>query len=142
MSEIRERAEKSRDKKAALGSDLELADFSRQGGQWQYDPDYGQFSPEERRHLLRAGIELTDVEHAGTFLQADTAVVHCQANQPGVEVLPITEALKSHDWVADLIWRLVAVDADKYTARAELELDNGYFIRALPGVKVEEAVES
>jgi Fe-S cluster assembly scaffold protein SufB len=142
MSEIRERAEKSRDKKAALGSDLELAGFSRQGGQWQYDPDYGQFSPEERRHLLRAGIELTDAEHAGTFLQADTAVVHCQANQPGVEVLSITEALKSHDWVADLIWRLVAVDADKYTARAELELDNGYFIRALPGVKLEQPVES
>jgi len=142
MSEIRKRAEKSRDKKALLGSDLELADFSRQGGQWRYDPDYGQFSPEERLHLLKAGIELTDVEHAGTFLQADTAVVHCQANQPGVEVLPITEALKSHDWVADLIWRLVAVDADKYTARAELELDNGYFIRVLPGVQVEQPVES
>jgi Fe-S cluster assembly scaffold protein SufB len=56
--------------------------------------------------------------------------------------LSITEALKSHDWVADLIWRLVAVDADKYTARAELELDNGYFIRALPGVKLEQPVES
>jgi Fe-S cluster assembly scaffold protein SufB len=142
MSEIRERAEKSRDKKAAFGSDLELTSFSRQGEQWQYDPDYSRFSPEERRHLLKSGIELTDVEHAGTFLQADTAVVHCQANQPGVEVLPITEALQRHDWVADHLWRLVAVDADKYTARAELELDNGYFIRALPGVKVEQPVES
>ncbi|RJR45215.1 MAG: SufD family Fe-S cluster assembly protein [Deltaproteobacteria bacterium] len=142
MSEIKARAEKSKDKKAALGTDLELAEFSRQGGKWEYDPDYGRFSPEERTHLLRAGIELTDVDHAGTFLQADTAVVHCQANQPGVEVLPITEALKTHDWAADLLWRLVAVDADKYTARTELELDNGYFIRALPGALVEQPVES
>ena len=142
MSEIRERAEKSRDKKAAFGSDLELTDFSGQGGEWGYDPDYGRFSPEERRHLLRAGIELTDVEHAGTFFQADTSVVHCQANQPGVEVLSITEAIKTHDWVADQLWRLVAVDADKYTARTELELDNGYFVRALPGAKVEQPVES
>jgi len=142
MSEIKARAEKSRDKKAALGSDLELSTFSRQGGTWEYDPDYGRFSQEERLHLLKSGIELTDVEHAGTFLQADTAVVHCQVNQPGVEVLPITEAVKSHAWVPDLLWRLVAVDADKYTARAELELDNGYFIRALPGVKVEQPVES
>lgn len=142
MSEIKARAEKSRDKKASLGSDLELSGFSRQGGEWEYDPDYGRFSPEERLHLLKSGIELTDEEHAGTFLQADTAVVHCQVNQPGVEVLPITEALKSHDWVPDLLWRLVAVDADKYTARAELELDNGYFIRALPGAKVEQPVES
>jgi len=142
MSEIKERAAKSRDKKAAFGPDLELTDFSRQGGKWEYDPDYGRFAPEERSHLLRTGIELTDVEHAGTFLQADTAVVHCQANQPGVEVLPITEALRRHDWVPDHLWRLVAVDADKYTARTELELDNGYFIRALPGVKIKEPVES
>ena len=142
MSEIKARAENSRDKKAALGSDLELSTFSRQAGQWEYDPDYGRFSPEERLHMLKSGIELTDAEHAGTFLQADTAVVHCQVNQPGVEVLPITEAVKRHDWVPDHLWRLVAVDADKYTARAELELDNGYFIRALPGVKVEQPVES
>ena len=36
----------------------------------------------------------------------------------------------------------MAVDADKYTASAELELDNGYFIRALPGAKIEQPVES
>jgi Fe-S cluster assembly scaffold protein SufB len=142
MSEVKERAEKSRDKKAALGPDLNLEEFSRTGGAWEYDPDYGKFSPEERGHLLKAGIELTDQEHAGTFLQADRAVVHCRASQPGVEVLPITEAVKRHDWVPEHLWRLVQVDADKYTARAELELDNGYFIRALPGARVEQPVES
>lgn len=142
MSEIKKRAQLSRDKKAALGPDLDLADFSRQGGEWAYDPDYRQFAPEERGHLLKAGIELTDEDHAGTFLQADTRVVHCQANRPGVEVLPITQALDRHDWVPRHLWRLVQVDADKYTARAELELDNGYFIRALPGVKVAQPVET
>ena len=142
MSEVKERAEKSREKKAALGPDLNLEEFSRTGGAWEYDPDYDKFSPEERGHLLKAGIELTDQEHAGTFLQADRAVVHCRASQPGVEVLPITEAAKQYDWVPEHLWRLVQVDADKYTARAELELDNGYFIRALPGARVEQPVES
>lgn len=142
MSEVKERAEKSREKQAALGPDLNLADFSRQGGAWEYDPDYRGFAPEERTHLLKAGIELTDEEHAGTFLQADKEVVHCRANQPGVEVLPITMAMALYDWVPDHLWRLVQVDADKYTARAELELDNGYFIRALPGVHVAQPVES
>lgn len=142
MSEIKARAEKSRQKKAPLGPDLNLADFSRQGGKWDYDPDYRQFSPEERGHLLRAGIELIDAEHAGTYLQADTSVVHCRANQPGVEVLPITEAVRRYDWVADHLWRLVQVDADKYTAQTELDLDNGYFIRALPGAQVSQPVES
>lgn len=142
MSQIKARAEASRHKKAALGPDLNLAEFSRQGGAWDYDPDYRQFSPEERSRLLSAGIELTDEDHAGTFLQADKAIVHCQTRQPGVQVLPITEARRRHDWVNDLLWGLVAVDADKYTASAELELDNGYFIRALPGAKIEQPVES
>jgi len=142
MSEIKQRAEQSRDKKAAFGLDLNLEEFSRQGGAWEYDPDYRQFSPEERSRLLTAGIELTDEDHAGTFLLADKAIVHCQTRQPGVEVLPITEAVGRHDWVKNLLWGLVAVDADKYTAAAELDLDNGYFIRALPGAQISQPVES
>ena len=142
MSEIKQRAEQGREKKAAFGPDLDLAEFSRQGGAWEYDPDYRQFSPEERSRLLTTGIELTDQDHAGTFLQADKAIVHCQTRQPGVEVLPITEALSRYDWVREHLWRLVAVDADKYTASSELDLDNGYFIRALPGAKIQQPVES
>jgi Fe-S cluster assembly scaffold protein SufB len=142
MSEIKGRAELSREKKAAFGLDLNLEEFSRQGGDWKYDPDYQHFSPEERSHLLTAGIELTDEDHAATFLQADKAIVHCQTRQPGVEILPITEAVRRHHWVKDLLWGLVAVDADKYTARAELELDNGYFIRVLKGAEIAQPVES
>ncbi|MFH1596558.1 MAG: SufD family Fe-S cluster assembly protein [Pseudomonadota bacterium] len=142
MSEIKTRAEKSREKKAALGPDLNLEEFSRRGGDWAYDPEYRQFTPEERSRLLTTGIELTDEDHAGTFLQADGAIVHCKARQPGVEVLPITDAMGRHDWVPELLWGLVAVDADKYTANAELDLDNGYFIRALPGAKIQQPVES
>jgi hypothetical protein len=89
MSEVKTRAAKSRDKKAALGPDLNLEDFSRQGGDWAYDPEYRQFTSEERQHLLKAGIELTDAEHAGTFLQADAKVVHCRVNQPVFEVMVI-----------------------------------------------------
>ena len=142
MSEIKSRAARSATKSAALGSDLDLGSFSRQGGAWTYDPDFQRFDPEERSHLLKAGIELTDEEHAGTFLQADARVVHCRANQEGVEVLPIREAMAKHEGLADHLWRLVAVDADKYTASTELELDNGYFIRALPGAQVKAPVES
>jgi len=142
MSEMKQRAEQSREKKAAFGPDLDLEGFTRQSGAWEYDPDYRHFTPEERHRLLTTGIELTDADHAGTFLQTDKAIVHCQAQQPGVEVLPITEARGRYDWVADHLWRLVAVDADKYTAQTELDLDNGYFIRALPGAKIEQPVES
>jgi Fe-S cluster assembly scaffold protein SufB len=142
MSEMKSRAEQSRKKRAAFGPDLNLADFTRQSRPWEYDPDYRHFTPEERHRLLTTGIELTDADHAGSFLQADKAIVHCRAQQPGVEVLPITEAVRRYDWVTDHLWRLVAVDADKYTAHTELDLDNGYFIRALSGAKIEQPVES
>jgi hypothetical protein len=142
MSEMKKRAEGSRDKRAALGPDVDLQRFTRKGGDWSYDRDFRDFTGEERGRLLTAGIELTDQDHAGTFLQADAAVVHCQANQPGVEVLPIGEALLRHPEAAELLWRLVPVDADKYTAQAELALDNGYYIRALPGARVDRPVES
>ena len=142
MSEMNKRAQHVQKKKAAFGPDVNLAEFSRQGGAWEYDPDYQRFSPEERSRLLTTGIELTDEDHAGTFLQVDKTIVHCRAQQPGVEVLPIIEAVRRYDWVADHLWRLVAVDADKYTASTELDLDNGYFIRALAGAKIEQPVES
>lgn len=142
MSEVKAKAQQSLSKKAPLGPDLNLEDFVREGGTWSYDPDYSRFTPEERGHLLKAGIELTDEEHAGTFLQADTAVVHCRANRPGVELMPLTRAREQYDWLQDLLWTLVPVDADKYTAYAELSPGNGYFIRALPGVKVPEPVEA
>lgn len=142
MSEIREKAERTKDKKAALGVDVDLNEYARPKKSWDYDPEFGRFSPEERDHLLRVGVELTDTEHAGTFVQADASVVHCQANIPGVEVLPITEAMHRYNWVADHMWRLVSVDTDKYTARAELELDNGFFIRVHAGVRMELPIET
>lgn len=142
MSEIKEKAKKTRDKKAALGMDVDLKRFSRPQKSWDYDPDFGQFSSEERVQLLRTGVELTDVEHAATFVQADASVVHCQVNMPGVEVLPIVEAMRRYDWVADHLWRLVPVDTDKFTAQTELELDNGFFIHVHSGVHMEFPIEA
>jgi Fe-S cluster assembly scaffold protein SufB len=50
--------------------------------------------------------------------------------------MPIKKALEQHDWVKDYYWKLVGVDTDKYTAKAQLDLHDGYVIRALPGSKV------
>ena len=100
------------------------------------------FDAQEKEHLLRAGIELTDEDHAGTFLQADRSIMHCKTSQPGLEILPIKEALQKYDGLKEYYWQLVSVEADKYTAATELELDNGYFIRALPGARITQPVEA
>jgi Fe-S cluster assembly scaffold protein SufB len=141
-SELKQAAEKSRDKKAAIGQDLDLKQFQRQAQDWSYDEEYKSFDAPEKEHLLRAGIELTDEDHAGTFFQADRSIMHCKTSQPGLEILPIKEALQKYDGLKEYYWKLVAVDADKYTAAAELELDNGYFIRALPGARIAQPVEA
>ncbi len=142
FSELKQAAEKSRDKKAAIGQDLDLNQFQRQAEDWSYDENYTSFDTQEKDHLLLAGIELTDDDHAGTFLQADRSIMHCKTSQPGLEILPIKEALKKYDGLKEYYWRLVSVDADKYTAATELELDNGYFIRALPGARITQPVEA
>jgi hypothetical protein len=69
----------------------------------------------------------------GTFFQKDTSVVHCQAGQEGVEVISIKKALEEEAWLEDYYWKLATVDADKYTAVAELDLHDGYVIRSRPG---------
>ena len=142
FSELKQAAEKSRDKKAAIGQDLDLKQFQRQAEDWSYDEKYQNFDAQEKDHLLRAGIELTDEDHAGTFLQADRSIMHCKTSQPGLEILPIKEALQKYDGLKEYYWQLVSVEADKYTAATELELDNGYFIRALPGAKITQPVEA
>jgi Fe-S cluster assembly protein SufB len=141
-SELKKSAEKSRDKKAAIGQDLDLQQFQRQAKDWAYDENYKNFDEQEKDHLLLSGIELTDEDHAGTFLQADRSIMHCKTSQPGLEILPIKEALQKYDGLKEYYWQLVSVEADKYTAATELDLDNGYFIRALPGARITQPVEA
>jgi Fe-S cluster assembly scaffold protein SufB len=49
--------------------------------------------------------------------------------------MDIDQAREKYDWLHDYWWKAVAVNMDKYTARAELHQEHGYFIRSLPGAK-------
>jgi Fe-S cluster assembly scaffold protein SufB len=98
------------------------------------DEELCELPAEEQKRLIMSGLDVTQKNRGGTFFQMDTSVIHCHSQQQGIEVLPIREALKK-DWVKDYYWKLVQVDADKFTAAAELGLHDGYVIRALPGSK-------
>jgi len=135
--QFREKALKAADKKAAFGEDVNLNSFEK----WAEPPETLSSEaicslPEIERELLAmAGIDVTEQERAGTFLQKNTGVAHCSVKQEGVEVIPLRYALEHYDWIWDYYWKVVQVDADKYTAAAELDLHDGYVIRALPGTK-------
>lgn len=134
---LREKAEKAKEKVAGLGPDINLEDFERTPVPHKYlaDEDMCALPQQEQARLLMAGLDPFKKERGGTFFQKDTSVVHCEAKQEGVEVIPIRTALETYDWIWDYYWKLVAVDADKYTAAVELDLHDGYVIRALPGSK-------
>ncbi|MCU0593874.1 MAG: SufD family Fe-S cluster assembly protein [Desulfobacterota bacterium] len=136
VDDLRQRAARAIDKKAAFGPDVDLNQFDPAPVPHTYlaDEDMCELPPEEQKRLIMAGLDVTQKDRSGTFFQKDTSVIHCHSQQQGIEVMPIRKALEQ-EWIKDYYWKLAAVDADKFTAAAELGLHDGYMIRALPGSK-------
>jgi len=136
LGELKEKAEKALQKKAAFGEDINLQQFDSAPVPHAYlaDEELCELPQEEQKRLIMAGLDVTQKERGGTFFQKDTSVIHCHSRQDGIEVLPVRKALEK-DWIQEYFWKLVPVDADKYTAAAALDLHDGYVIRALPGSK-------
>ncbi|PKN62040.1 MAG: hypothetical protein CVU57_26495 [Deltaproteobacteria bacterium HGW-Deltaproteobacteria-15] len=136
LEELRKRALNAVDKKPAIGTDIDLSGFDIAPVIHSYlaDEDLCELPNAEQKRLIMAGLDVNQKERAGTFFQKDTSVIHCHSAQEGIQVLPIREALKQ-EWVKEYYWKLVPVDMDKFTAAVELNLHDGYVIRALPGSK-------
>lgn len=143
MSEVRRtRAEQAKEKKAAFGSDVDLLKYQLLS-KHESDPlELDSLTNEDRAKIIQSGIDLDGQDKAGTFFQTDHHIVHCSAKQPGLEVLPTAQALAEYPWLEELYWQAVPVDADKYTAQAELHFQNGYFIRALEGQRVTTPIQA
>jgi uncharacterized protein len=135
--ELTKKAQGAINKSAVLGPDIHLEDFDKSDVPHQYlsDKELLSIPTAEQERLIMSGLDLTEKERGGTFFQKDSKVVHCKTKQDGIEVIPIRQALEKYDWIEDYYWKLASVDTDKYTATAELNLQDGYVIRALPGTK-------
>jgi hypothetical protein len=92
--------------------------------------------------LESVGIILNPEKRSGMFLQVDQSTALASPLYEGVEVMSIRDALKKYEWVSDLMWSLVKREQDEYTREADSEDVNGYFIRAMPGAKIEMPVEA
>jgi len=136
MRSLEKKALEAKEKKAGLGPDIDLSQYETDPVAHDYVEELGGLSEDDKKRMILAGVDAEEKDRSGTYVQKDTAVIHSRSKQEGLEVLPIKEALKQYDWVQDYYWKLVGVDTDKYTARAQLELHDGYVIRALPGSKV------
>jgi Fe-S cluster assembly scaffold protein SufB len=144
MSENREKAKAAMNKPASFGVDLDLSEYSRPATVTEPCP-VSTFSREVLDRALRVGVDANAKDRSGTYFQSDRSVVlqsvH-EALQGKVEIMSTPDAIKKYDWLKDYWWRIVPVDADKYTAIAELEWDKGYFIRVLRGQKLTLPIQS
>ncbi len=133
MSESKDAALRARDKPAALGPDIDISKCSRQAENWQTCP-LSHLPDDVLKRALEVGIVPDEKNRSATFFQLDHSVVFkaVQSMFEGkVEIMSTLDALEKYDWFRDYWWKLVKVDADKYTALAELKWDQGYFIRVL-----------
>jgi Fe-S cluster assembly scaffold protein SufB len=133
---FKDKAKAAANKAAAYGEDINLKNYVNPDDEHPYQQDPSRLAELTKAKMLTAGIMLDDPsQRSGTYLQLDNTPVHFSAKQEGVEVMALSQALQKYDWLGDYLWQAVAVDADKYTANVELNDNDGYFIRALPGQK-------
>ena len=134
---LAERAFQAKDKMAALGEDIDMSRFVPASPAHAYmaQDQLCNLPEADQKQLTMSGLDLKENERGGTFLMKDTSTIHCGSRVEGVEVMPIRQALEHHEWLREYYFNLVAVDTDKYTAAAFLDLHDGYVIRALPGSK-------
>jgi Fe-S cluster assembly scaffold protein SufB len=128
-------AKEASEKVATYGTDIDTDAFSPETEDHPYREDLSTFSHIDQEQMLKAGVDLSAKNRSGTFVQKDLSVVHSRSLQEGMEIMDIEEAREKYDWLHDYWWKAVAVNMDKYTARAELHQEHGYFIRSLPGVR-------
>ncbi len=135
--QLMKKAQKATKKKSAIGPDISLDDFDDASVQHAYlaDDELLKLPDQEQQRLIMAGMDITKKYRGGTYFQKDTTVIHCHSPQEGIEVIPIKRALEEYDWLEEYYWKLLDVATDKYTAAAELGLQDGYVIRAHPGAK-------
>ncbi len=133
---LKEKARAAADKAAAAGGDIDIKAYNTDGREYRYQEDPSKLPAKAKQQMLDAGVMLDDPsQRSGTYIQMDNMPVHHSVSQEGVEVMPVKQAMEKYDWFGDYWWQAVAVDTDKYTANVELNDNDGYFIRALPGQK-------
>ena len=132
IEQLRKRAQEALTKPPAFGPDLDLS-----GYRYEAERPEGWLTKGLAERAELVGIDLNERQRAGTYLQLDHYSMIERATAGGVEVMSISKALETHEWLIDYYWRALSVDADKFTALAEVKRTEGYFMRAKRGVKVD-----
>jgi len=144
IEELNQRAKAARNKPAPFGPDLDLSPFSLPPERETVD-SLEKLDEQVAARALEVGIDTREEGRAGTYFQLDRAPIYKKMQdfyKGKLEIMSTEEALRQYDWMVDYWWKAIPVDSDKYTATAQLLQTNGYFLRTLPGEKVENPVQA
>jgi hypothetical protein len=135
-----DRAKKAQEKKALYGEDIDLEKFIREeAGEHERVSRANEVPKKVQDTLLKVGVDPSEKERSGTFIQVDQSGVCTTCASEGVEIMGMNVALDKYNWIKEYMWKAVAPDTDKYTAQTAIreaeEGSSGYFIRSLPGSK-------
>ncbi|MDQ1252551.1 MAG: uncharacterized protein QG646_1672 [Euryarchaeota archaeon] len=139
---LKKRAESAADKKAAYGGDFELEKYEEGSKVSRPIENLQTLDEDSKRTLLQVGVVPSEEGRSGSFLVLDNAVSHSSLKDKNVELMSTHKALEKYDWLKDYSWKLVQVDADKYTAKTYLEDADGYFVRVAAGKKAAMPVQT
>ncbi len=137
IEQLRKRAEEALSKPPAFGPDLDLSKYRYEA---ERPKDWLTEDLAERAELV--GIDLSERQRSGTYLQLDHYSMIEKATAGGVELMSISKALESYEWLTDYYWKALSVDTDKFTALAEVKRTEGYFLRAKKGVRVDFPIQA
>jgi len=140
--ELRKRARAALRKSPAYGDDIDLGAYESAPQEEVETETLEDLGPELKESMLEAGVIPSGEGRSGSFLMLDNTPVHTSMVGPGVELMPLSRAMEKYSWLEEYAWKLVPVDADKYTARTYLEGADGYFIRAMSGHQVRLPVQT
>ena len=141
VQDVLQKAERAKNKKAAIGSDIDLNEFTKEDKEKHELLDSIQDVPKDvKETLLKVGVDPSENERSGSFLQIDQSNIYSSPAHKSVELMNIEMALDKYNWLDQYMWNVVSPDADKYTAQTALReqeegTKSGYFIRSKPGTK-------
>ncbi|MEM1585947.1 MAG: SufD family Fe-S cluster assembly protein [Candidatus Bathyarchaeia archaeon] len=138
MHTSKDRALRAINKPSEYGPDLDVSQYSREAKNWELCI-ISSLPRDILERALNVGIIAKHDERSATYFQIDHSVIFKAVQdffRNKIEVMSVKEALAKYDWLRDYWWKILEVDKDKYTALAELALDQGYFIRILEDQKV------
>ena len=134
IEDIKRKSLKALDKPAAYGVDLDISMFPSP------PPIKNREKVLRESYHLLANIGMKSKE--ASYIQVDEEPLEIQTGISGVRLFNLEVALKE-DLVDGYFWKAIPVDADKYTAAAELYGNHqGYVIIVEKGVKVDRPIST